>query len=74
MKTMPDEIKAVSIDFSTCPEACELCGKKSELRPYGPRFEWICVDCGMKCKSMTEQRMGQAMNGRGKIKTFTIRR
>jgi hypothetical protein len=70
---MPDEkINFVSIDFSTCPEKCELCGAKSELRPYGPFRQWICVDCGMKNKSMTEKRMGEAMDGRGKVKKTRI--
>ena len=27
---------------------CELCGKVSELRPYGPNNEAICFACGMK--------------------------
>lgn len=30
------------------PDKCELCGKFAELRPYGPRGERICFDCGMK--------------------------
>lgn len=27
---------------------CELCGKVSECRPYGPKGEYVCFDCGMK--------------------------
>lgn len=30
------------------PDKCELCGKHAELRPYGPRGERICFECGMK--------------------------
>jgi hypothetical protein len=30
------------------PQACDLCGEVSELRPYGPKGEWVCYDCGMK--------------------------
>ena len=31
------------------PDArCELCGKIDELRPYGPKGERVCFDCGMK--------------------------
>ncbi len=30
------------------PQSCDLCGKVAELRPYGPRGEWICFQCGMK--------------------------
>jgi hypothetical protein len=27
---------------------CELCGKVAETRPYGPKGEEVCFDCGMK--------------------------
>ena len=27
---------------------CELCGKLAETRPYGPREERVCFQCGMK--------------------------
>ena len=27
---------------------CELCGAIDETRPYGPRGENVCFDCGMK--------------------------
>ncbi len=27
---------------------CELCGKVSECRPYGPNGEDICYECGIK--------------------------
>lgn len=27
---------------------CELCRAKEELRPFGPKGEWVCFDCGMK--------------------------
>lgn len=30
------------------PRKCEMCGKTEELRPYGPKGEWVCFDCGMK--------------------------
>jgi hypothetical protein len=30
------------------PKKCELCGETSPLRPYGPKGEWICYECGMK--------------------------
>lgn len=32
------------------PEACQLCGAVEELRPYGPKGEWVCFKCGMKDK------------------------
>jgi hypothetical protein len=34
-----------------CPEPdrrCELCGKVTECRPYGPKSEQVCFECGMK--------------------------
>lgn len=30
------------------PQGCDLCGKVAELRPYGPKGEWVCFPCGMK--------------------------
>lgn len=30
------------------PQRCELCGKVRETRPYGPKGERVCFDCGMK--------------------------
>lgn len=30
------------------PQSCDLCGDVAELRPYGPKGEWVCFDCGMK--------------------------
>ena len=29
-------------------QACELCGKFEETRPYGPNQEEVCFECGMK--------------------------
>lgn len=29
-------------------EACDLCGKVDELRPYGPQGEEVCFECAMK--------------------------
>lgn len=36
-------------------EACELCGKVAELRPYGPGGKEVCFDCGMKDPKAMEQ-------------------
>lgn len=30
------------------PQQCDFCGRVEELRPYGPRGEMVCFDCGMK--------------------------
>lgn len=34
---------------------CELCGKVAETRPYGPRGERVCFQCGMLNKGATER-------------------
>lgn len=44
---------------------CQLCGKLDELRPYGPRGEWICYDCGMKDEETTNRQMGRILFGEG---------
>ena len=36
-------------------DVCELCGKKAELRPYGPNGERICYEYGMKHPDTTER-------------------
>jgi len=34
--------------------ACDLCHARSEeLRPYGPKGEWVCFPCGMKDEATT---------------------
>jgi hypothetical protein len=45
------------------PAKCELCGKVDELRPYGPRGEGICFDCGMKDEATTARQMGRVLFG-----------
>ena len=48
------------------PEAedvCEMCGKVDELRPYGPNYERICFDCGMKNEELTNARMDEYIFG-----------
>ncbi len=42
---------------------CELCGKTADVRPYGPRGENICFECGMKDKATTERQMGRVLFG-----------
>lgn len=34
---------------------CEFCGKIAELRPYGPKEERICFECGMKDASAAKR-------------------
>ena len=42
---------------------CEFCGKIDELRPYGPKGERICHDCGMKDPKTTERKMNEYLYG-----------
>lgn len=44
---------------------CELCGKKDELRPYGPRGESICFDCGMENRETTHAAFMAFLHGPG---------
>jgi len=36
-------------------DTCEMCGQVDELRPYGPNYERICFECGMKNEELTQQ-------------------
>lgn len=38
-------------------QACELCGKIDECRPYGPNDEQICFECAMKDEETTRKKM-----------------
>lgn len=42
---------------------CEACGNRAELRPYGPRGERICFDCGMKDEPMTRKQRDVLLYG-----------
>ena len=44
-------------------DTCELCGKVDELRPYGPKGERICYDCGQKDPATTERVMEETLYG-----------
>jgi hypothetical protein len=48
------------------PDAkCELCGKVDELRPYGPKGEAICFECGMKDEATTSRQFARVVLGEG---------
>jgi len=42
---------------------CEICGKKAELRPYGPNGERICFECGMKDEETTMKMSAKILLG-----------
>lgn len=43
---------------------CDLCGKTAETRPYGPKGESVCFECGMKDKQAASRRFEQHVLGR----------
>ena len=43
--------------------ACEMCGTIDECRPYGPNYERICFECGMKDEATTTKRMLEYIHG-----------
>ena len=51
------------ITRKTLPKVCELCGKSAELRPYGPKGEWVCFACGMKDKQAAEKQFSKRLEG-----------
>lgn len=42
---------------------CAICGVIEETRPYGPKGERICFDCGQKDPEMTMARMASYVLG-----------
>ncbi len=47
-------------------QACEMCGKIDECRPYGPNYEQICFDCAHstpEMKAVAEKRMAEYIFG-----------
>lgn len=49
------------------PQKCELCGKIEETRPYGPKGEQVCFDCGMKDEAAAERRMKAHIFGESEL-------
>ena len=48
---------------------CELCGKKAETCPYGPKGEHVCFPCGMKHEAAAVKQfagfvLGEAVSAR----------
>lgn len=52
------------------PRRCELCGKLNvETRPYGPRGERVCFDCGMADIDGTRRGFRKLVLGENKNET-----
>lgn len=58
---MTHRIGNVVVIMPQDPEKCELCGAVDECRPYGPKGENICFDCGMKHKETTNAAIEKLM-------------
>ena len=44
---------------------CELCGKWTECRPYGPKGEQVCFECGQKDPAAMERGLYRHVFGEG---------
>ena len=44
------------------PQICELCGDFAETRPYGPKGENICFECGKKDIAAAKRAFIQRLN------------
>jgi hypothetical protein len=53
------------LDRTEVPEGkCDTCGAENqELRPYGPKGEWICFSCGMKDEPATAKQYNRVVFG-----------
>lgn len=60
---MSHRIGNVAVICQTPDAKCELCGKVAELRPYGPRGENICFECGEKDQASTARQMNRILFG-----------
>lgn len=47
---------------------CELCGLvNGETRPYGPKGERVCFECGMKNPEAANRQMNKYLYGEGNV-------
>jgi len=55
--------KGVVVTTDTKPAVCAFCGRRAELRPYGPNHENICFDCGMADEDTTARMFRGVLEG-----------
>lgn len=60
---MSERINGIAVIYAEKAQQCDFCGKVAELRPYGPKGECICFECGMKDKATTTQIMNKVLFG-----------
>lgn len=56
---MTKRIGNIVVIETTKPAKCDLCGKKDELRPYGPKGENVCYSCGQKDPAALKRAMNK---------------
>jgi len=44
-------------------QPCQVCGTMAETRPYGPRGERVCYECGMKNPQSMRRQMNRVLFG-----------
>ena len=60
---MSRRIGNIVIIYDEPDNRCELCGKVSECRPYGPGGKQICFECGEKDPVKTQKMMDHVLFG-----------
>lgn len=60
---MSKRVNGITVISEEKPQQCDLCGKVAELRPYGPKGECICFECGMKDEKTTKKMCGKKLFG-----------
>lgn len=43
------------VSLGNTPGKCDLCGAVEDVRPYGPKGEWVCFACGMKDEAAAQR-------------------
>jgi hypothetical protein len=60
---MSFRVNGVAVVCAEEDDICELCGKVAELRPYGPKGERICYECGEKDPATTKRMLYKVLFG-----------
>lgn len=60
------DIRFVELGSNGKDGNCELCGTYGDLRPYGPKGEFICIGCGMKNLNSTVEKFEKFLFGEEK--------
>lgn len=58
-------MSSLGVIAETPPRRCEFCGAFEETRPYGPKGEEVCFDCGMKNEEAMKRQFRKHVLGEG---------